>query len=183
MSTISLIEVEELSAHCQNSSFRVKFRQHQQQLTSSPHAHVTKRDNGRKSGYYATISSNCGLWSVSSAKHFASFFLASAISDFTFPPISSISTDLSIPSNLVVAFMRDRVSVNSVAMRTVSVLYNSMVNIGCFSHTLDLVGEHMNIPILNEFTKHWISLFSLRLLELVCLLLLTPQLGGGAGLK
>ena len=65
--------------------------------------------------------------------------------------ISSISTELSIPSNLVVAFMRDWASVNSVAMRTVSVLYNSMVDIGCFSHTLDLVGEHMNIPILNEF--------------------------------
>ena len=56
--------------------------------------------------------------------------------------------------------MRDRASVNSVAMRTVSVLYNSMIDIGCFSHTLDIVGEHMNIPILNKFTKHWISLFS-----------------------
>ena len=74
--------------------------------------------------------------------------------------ITAISTELSIPSNLVIAFMRDRASVNSVAMRTVSVMYNSMIDIGCFSHTLDIVGEHMNIPILNKFTKHWISLFS-----------------------
>ena len=40
--------------------------------------------------------------------------------------ITAISTELSIPS------MRDWASVNSVAMRTVSVLYNSMIDIGCF---------------------------------------------------
>ena len=74
--------------------------------------------------------------------------------------IAALSTELSIQANHVVAFMRDRASVNNVAMRTVSVLYNSMIDIGCFSHTLDHVGENMNTPILNEFTKHWISLFS-----------------------
>ena len=74
--------------------------------------------------------------------------------------IAALSTELSIPANLVVAFMRDQASVNNVAMRTVSVLYNSMIDIGCFSHTLDHVGENINTPILDEFTKHWISLFS-----------------------
>ena len=34
------------------------------------------------------------------------------------------------------------------------------MDIGCFSHTLNLVGHKMNIPILSEFVKHWISLFS-----------------------
>ena len=75
-------------------------------------------------------------------------------------PTYSFSTELSIKANHVVAFMRDRVSVNNVAMRTISVLYNSMIDIGCFSHTLDRVGENMNTPILDKFTKHWISLFS-----------------------
>ena len=74
--------------------------------------------------------------------------------------VTSLSTELSIPANHVVAFMRDRASVNNVAMRTVSVLYNSMIDIGCFSHTSDHVGENMNTPILDKFTKHWISLFS-----------------------
>lgn len=74
--------------------------------------------------------------------------------------ITAISTELSIPANLVVAFMRDRAAVNGVAMRTVSVLYSQMLDIRCFSHTLDLVGEQMNIPHLTEFTKSWISLFS-----------------------
>ena len=74
--------------------------------------------------------------------------------------IATLSTELSIPANRVVTFMRDRASVNNVAMRTVSVLYNSMIDIGCFSQILDRVGENMNTPILDEFTKHWISLFS-----------------------
>ena len=60
----------------------------------------------------------------------------------------------------VVAAMRDRASVNKVAMRTVSVLYNQMMDIGCFSHTLDHEGENMQTPILDDFSKAWIGLFS-----------------------
>lgn len=74
--------------------------------------------------------------------------------------ITALSTQLSVPAHLVLAFMRDRAAVNGVAMRTVSILYNKMIDIGCFSHTLDLVWQKMNIPILSEFVKHWISLFS-----------------------
>ena len=73
--------------------------------------------------------------------------------------IATLSTELSIPANHVVTFTRDLASVNNVAMRTVSVLYNSMIDIECFSQTLDCVGENMNTPILDEFTQHWISLF------------------------
>ena len=36
--------------------------------------------------------------------------------------ITTFSTELSIPANLVLAFMRDRATVNNVARRTVSVL-------------------------------------------------------------
>ena len=35
---------------------------------------------------------------------------------------------------------------NSVAMRTVSILYNRVMDAGCISHTLDHVGEHMKTP-------------------------------------
>ena len=53
--------------------------------------HVTKRetDGGRKSGYYATILSgknDHGLQSLSTVEQFASSFLTSAGSDFTFTP-------------------------------------------------------------------------------------------------
>ena len=74
--------------------------------------------------------------------------------------IVALSTELSIASNLVIAAMRDRASVNNVAMRTISVLYNDIMDIGCFSHTLDHVGERMKTPILDDFTKAWISLFA-----------------------
>ena len=74
--------------------------------------------------------------------------------------ITSLSTELSIPQHLVVSAMCDRASVNDVAMRTISVLYNNMMDVGCFSHTLDRVGENMNTQILGEFTKAWISLFA-----------------------
>ena len=74
--------------------------------------------------------------------------------------VTAVSTELSIAPDLVVAAMRDRASVNDVAMRTVSVVYNKLLDVGCFSHTLDRVGERMKTPILDEFTKAWISLFS-----------------------
>ena len=56
--------------------------------------------------------------------------------------------------------MKDRASVNDVAMRTIKVLYNQLIDVGCFSHTLGHVGERMNTPILHDFSKAWIGLFS-----------------------
>ena len=102
--------------------------------------------------------------------------------------IMVLSTELGIASHLLVAAMRDRASVNSVAMRTVSIVYNQVMDIGCFSHTLDHVGEHMQTPILDDFVKSWIGLFSQNLalyggLKLAPLLLLTLPPGGGVSLK
>ena len=74
--------------------------------------------------------------------------------------ITALSTELGIPSHLVVAAMRDRASVNDVAMRTVSVIYNQVMDIGCFSHTIDHVGERMKTPVLDEFSKGWVGMFS-----------------------
>ena len=47
------------------------------------------------------------------------------------------STEFGISSNLIVAAMRDRASVNDVAMRTIKVVYNELLGVGCFSHTLN----------------------------------------------
>ena len=58
---------------------------------------------------------------------------------------------------MVLAAIRDRASVNDVAMRTIS---NQMLDVGCFPHTLDHVSERMRTPILDEFAKVWISLFA-----------------------
>ena len=74
--------------------------------------------------------------------------------------ISVISTEMGISSDLVVGAMHDRASVNEVAMRTVKVIYQNLLDIGCFSQTLDRVGENMKTPILDEFFKAWVGMFS-----------------------
>lgn len=74
--------------------------------------------------------------------------------------ITVLSTELGIASHLVVAAMRDRASVNDVAMQTVAVIYNNILDIGCFSHTTDHIGEKMRTPVLDEFSKGWISILS-----------------------
>ena len=47
---------------------------------------------------------------------------------------------LSIKSHTLVAAMRDRASVNNLAMRTLALIYLNVLDIGCFSHTIDHVG-------------------------------------------
>ena len=74
--------------------------------------------------------------------------------------ISTLSTSYGIESKRLVASMRDRASVNSVAMATLKLLYPSLLDVGCFSHTLDRVGEQFKVPLADEFTRAWISLFS-----------------------
>ena len=74
--------------------------------------------------------------------------------------INVLSTTLGITSHYVVATMRDRASVNNVAIRTLKLLYPNLLDIGCFSHTLDLVGDHFKLPQLTEFLNSWLSLFS-----------------------
>ena len=52
--------------------------------------------------------------------------------------VMALSTELGVPSHLVMASMHDRGSVNNVAMRTVRVVYNRIMDIVCFSHTINL---------------------------------------------
>ena len=47
-------------------------------------------------------------------------------------------------------------SSNNVAMRTL-VVYPFLLDIGCFAHTL---GDRFKIPLVNDFTTYWVSLFS-----------------------
>ena len=54
--------------------------------------------------------------------------------------------------------MRDRASVNNLAMQTVRVVYPFVVDIGCFSHTLDHVGQNFKTCVLSDFMHSWITL-------------------------
>ena len=72
--------------------------------------------------------------------------------------ISTLSTSYGIESSRLVASMRDRASVNSVAMATLKLLYSSLLD-ASFSYTLDWVGEHFKVPVADEFTRLWTLLF------------------------
>ena len=74
--------------------------------------------------------------------------------------ISTLMNTLGIASDNLLAAMRDRCSVNGVAMRTIKVVFPQVLDIGCFSHALDLTGRKFNTPNLDEFSKLWISLFA-----------------------
>ncbi len=74
--------------------------------------------------------------------------------------IQELSINYSISTDHLIAAMWDRASVNGVAMRTVKIVYPKIFDVGCFSHTIDRVGEHFNIPNLTEFVTNWLTLFS-----------------------
>ena len=74
--------------------------------------------------------------------------------------ISTLYTSYGIESKYILAAMGDGASVNGAAMRIVRVVYPQVMDVRCFSHTLDIVGEKFNAPILTSFISYWVSLFS-----------------------
>ena len=74
--------------------------------------------------------------------------------------INVLSVNYGISSKRLLAAIKDRVSVNVVALKTLKIVYPYLINVGCFSHTLDHVGEQFCTPTLSEFIVAWVSLFS-----------------------
>ena len=74
--------------------------------------------------------------------------------------IGLLSAKFGIGPKYFVSAMRDRASANNVAMRTIKVVYSNVLDVGCFSHTLDLVGNYFKLPNLTEFLNNWLLLFS-----------------------
>ena len=59
--------------------------------------------------------------------------------------------------------MRDRAPVNSKALRTVSILYPNMMDIGCISHSLDRVSTKCVTPVVTSFMLSWNAMFTTRM--------------------
>ena len=74
--------------------------------------------------------------------------------------INVLSVTYSIGSDQPIAAMRDRAAINNVTMRTLAVVYSKLLDVGCFSHTIDRVGQHFKTPITSEYSTSWIMLFS-----------------------
>ena len=73
--------------------------------------------------------------------------------------LTVLSTELGVASGKLLACMRDGASVNEKAMDTLSIMYPRVMNIVCFSHSLDLVGKKVVTPKLDKFMKHWFGIF------------------------
>ena len=52
--------------------------------------------------------------------------------------ISTLSTNYGRASICLLAATRDRASVNNVAMQVLQVVYPSLIDVGCFSHAINL---------------------------------------------
>ena len=74
--------------------------------------------------------------------------------------IGSLSTEFGIESDQVIGIMHDCASTNNVALRTLKIIYPNVLGIGCFSHTLNRVGDRFQAACANDFTTYWVSLFS-----------------------
>ena len=72
----------------------------------------------------------------------------------------SLSLEYLIPPAYLLAAMRDCASCNNVAVRFLKVIFPRLLDVGCFSHTLDLVGDKIRTPNLSDFMLSWLSLFS-----------------------
>ena len=73
--------------------------------------------------------------------------------------LSALSTDLGVSGSHLMAAMHDRASVNIAAMSIVSIMYPNILDVGCFSHTLDLVGRKFTLQHVDKFMKHWEVIF------------------------
>ncbi len=65
-----------------------------------------------------------------------------------------------IGSDQLLGAMRDRASVNNVAMATLKVVYPTILDVGCLSHTIYNMGRHFNTPTLRDFMTAWLNLIS-----------------------
>ena len=65
--------------------------------------------------------------------------------------LTALSTELGIGGGQPLVAMHDRASVNGVATCTLTIMYPTVMDIGCFSHTLDLVGTKFNFPTVDKF--------------------------------
>ena len=71
-----------------------------------------------------------------------------------------VMEDLHVLRRNVIAAMRDGASVNGLALRNIQDVFPNLIDVTCFSHTLDRIGEYFQIPNASEFTNSWVSLFA-----------------------
>ena len=75
--------------------------------------------------------------------------------------IQCLAVEYGIQPNQLLAPMRDGASVNEAGLRQVMFFFPNILNVICFSHTIDNVGKHFKFSVLDTFSRSWNTMFSL----------------------
>ena len=74
--------------------------------------------------------------------------------------ISCMVVEYNLGPRVIIGGMRDSASVNGPAVRNVRLFYVDYFDVVCYSHTIDNVGSHFELQVLDSFVRFWIALFS-----------------------
>ena len=72
--------------------------------------------------------------------------------------MQSLAVEYSIRLGVLLAAMKDGAAVNHAALEQVKLFFPQLLDIPCFSHTIDNVGKHFRV--LDRFSQLWVSMFS-----------------------
>ena len=68
--------------------------------------------------------------------------------------------DYKLVPNVLIRGMRDGASINEAALRQVMFFFPKLLDVVCFLHTTDNVGNQFQFQILDHFAHYWIGMFS-----------------------
>ena len=74
--------------------------------------------------------------------------------------MSCLAVKYDFGPNTIIGRIRDGASVNGVALQQLKFFYSNLFDVVCFSHTIENVGNHFELRILDSFTQYWVSLFA-----------------------
>ena len=74
--------------------------------------------------------------------------------------IQALAVDFSIQPGALLAAIKDGASVNKAALQQVKFFFPQLLDVTCFSHTIDNVGKHFEFRVLDTFAQYWVSMFS-----------------------
>ena len=74
--------------------------------------------------------------------------------------IQALAVEYAIQPGALLAAMKDGASVNQAALQQVRFFFPQLLDVTCFSHTIDNVGKHFEFRVLDTFAQYWVSLFS-----------------------
>ena len=74
--------------------------------------------------------------------------------------MTCIAVNHSFGPNVVFAGMRDGAAVNGAAIKQLLFFYPNIMDVICFSHTINNVGCHFVFRVLDTFFRHWVNLFA-----------------------